>query len=171
LFLKTRLIIEISYSFGTGEEEQLIIKFGTNNWKDESAETRIASLVILHPEWIKKENNYDIALVMFDDPIEYKTDSNGNYIINKICLPPVNRKPKGLATLTGFGHLSHEHKDLRETLQKVYLEIVPFEKCKEIYSKKLTIIDDMMVCAGGQGQCLVIKFCSFLLQLFDAYFD
>jgi hypothetical protein len=76
-----------------------------------------------------------------------------------------------LATLTGLGYLSHEHKDLRETLQKVDLEIVPFEKCKQIYSKKLTIIYDMMICAGGQGQCLVMKFCLFLLQLFYAYFD
>ncbi len=157
------------HSFATGEEEQLIIKFGTNSWKDESAETRIASLVILHPEWIKKENKNDIALVMFDGPIEYKTDFNGNYIINKICLPPVNQKPKGLATLTGFGHLSHQHKDLRETLQKVDLEIVPFEKCKQIYSKKLTIIDDMMICAGGQGRCLVMKlfiFITIILCLF-----
>jgi len=111
--------------------------------KPQEAETFAVDKVISHPDYNKKPQDYDFALV---------------HLKGESKLPPVNLNRKELAgkadlVTAGWGY-TEENGEIPNILRKVTVPLVSAEACAAAYPGKIT---DRMLCAGlpegGKDSC------------------
>ena len=129
----------------------IIIKIGAtdNSIPDEGYYTKV-SQIIIHEGWDRKTSANDIALYKTDRPIKYRiVEQTGQYIVNSICLPKKSYTEPNFAILAGWGQIGANSRQSNK-LQKLQVPKFAWSQCRDNY-EKLAIVDDNMLCYGGEG--------------------
>ncbi|KAI4460010.1 eg:bacr7a4.3 protein-related [Holotrichia oblita] len=101
----------------------------------------------VHPEYDPLKRYHDIALIQLH---------RSPYIFSGVkpaCLHTSKRLPKNYFTATGWG--ATEYADYSDTLQKVKLRHVSYNRCKRFYRRRIKLpyglMHDRQMCADGGG--------------------
>jgi len=98
--------------------------------------------VFIHPNFVKKTFNNDIALVKMRSEVEFSD------FIRPVCLPSWDRSYNGQNTIVvGWGKLS-EGGLPANILQEVSVPIIPQKKCRHNTNYRTSEITENMFCAG-----------------------
>lgn len=117
---------------------------GDHDRRDEEKwqELRLIERVIIHPQFVKKTFNNDIALIKMNRNIEF------NDRVRPVCLPPKDRSYNGQdTTVVGWGKLA-EGGVPANILQQVSVPIISQKKCRHSTSYRTSEITENMFCAG-----------------------
>ncbi|XP_044755195.1 serine protease easter-like [Coccinella septempunctata] len=100
--------------------------------------------IVMHPEYDKKTQSNDIALIRLSVP----ADMNSDYV-GPICLPLWNSTNPDGATMTvaGWGMTENGYKS--PILKKAEVPEVPLDTCRKIFHHYAEILDTQ-ICAGGK---------------------
>jgi len=114
---------------------------------------RKVQIVASHPKFDPKTFEYDLALLRFYEPVEFKPN------VIPICIPDEDEELVGeTAWVTGWGRL-YEEGPLPSVLQEVSLPIITNNECEGMYRKAGYIehIPSIFICAGyssgGKDSC------------------
>jgi len=103
---------------------------------------RLIERVFIHPNFVKKTFNNDIALVKMRSEVEFSD------FIRPVCLPSWDRSYNGQNTIVvGWGKLS-EGGLPANILQEVSVPIIPQKKCRHNTNYRTSEITENMFCAG-----------------------
>jgi len=105
-------------------------------------ELRLIEKVFIHPNFVKKTFNNDIALLKMKGEVDFSD------FIRPVCLPPWDRSYNGQNTIVvGWGKLS-EGGLPANVLQEVSVPIIPQKKCRHETNYRTSEITENMFCAG-----------------------
>jgi len=104
--------------------------------------TRLIDRVFIHPNFVKKTFNNDIALIKMNRPVEYSA------YIRPVCLPTENRSYNGKnTTVVGWGKMSEGGRPA-DVLQEVVVPVITQRKCRHETRYRKKEITNNMFCAG-----------------------
>lgn len=116
--------------------------------------------IFVHPEYRRKQK-FDIALVKLKEPLQFSSK------VKPICLPEFSFQPVNSekARVVGWGYRHFKVKEVSKQLQEVDLDIIPLEKCQQMYASiKQDIIRSQIctwstqkdACSGDSGGPLFV---------------
>ena len=111
-----------------------------------------ASEIINHPDYSKRNTQYDFAMVKLAQPVDFSAHPH----IRPICLPATSSDTyEGVtATVTGWGWTGDKY---ARKLQEVDVTVLSNYACRYDYGYRSWQITDDMLCAavpnGGQDSC------------------
>ncbi|UYV78008.1 ST14 [Cordylochernes scorpioides] len=117
---------------------------------------RRVQVVAAHPKFDKRTFEYDLALLRFYEPVEFRTNVLPVCVPNNLTANYVGR----LATVAGWGRL-YEEGPLPNVLQEVQVPVITNRQCEEMYRRAGFVEDipDIFICAGrpegGMDSCEV----------------
>jgi len=105
-------------------------------------QTRYINRVTIHPQFVKRTFNNDIALILMDRPVHFTE------YIRPVCLPTNDRSYNHQnTTIVGWGKLA-ERGAPADILQEVVVPIIKQKKCREQTKYRPHEITKNMLCAG-----------------------
>ncbi|RXM28822.1 Ovochymase-2 [Acipenser ruthenus] len=111
---------------------------------------RSVKSIVLHPSYNDSSNDYDVALLRLDAPLQY------NYYARPACLPENRQKvePSSLCTVTGWG--GRAIGESNKKLQQLEVPVLEPQACSQYYPDRTT---ERMFCAGfplqeGKDTCM-----------------
>jgi len=101
--------------------------------------------VFKHPEYVKPQKGWDIALVKLKEPMVFDD------CVGSVCLPSQGGdvKPETECWISGWGTLKSGGRQ-PDTLQEAKVKIISNTDCQKSYGKNESI-DETMLCAQGQN--------------------
>ena len=137
--------------FETVDPNDFLAVVGAHSQSLESKNQKIMKVkaITIHPNWDSKNIVNDVAVVELVDSIDLD-----NTALNAICLGrPEHETESKLATISGWGKLSHEATTIPDILQTAEVPVEKQSTCKSIYSI-IKPLSDGEVCAGkSTGGC------------------
>ncbi|XP_033909454.3 ovochymase-2-like isoform X1 [Acipenser ruthenus] len=107
--------------------------------EDPGEQKRSVKSIVLHPSYNDSSNDYDVALLRLDAPLQY------NYYARPACLPENRQKvePSSLCTVTGWG--GRAIGESNKKLQQLEVPVLEPQACSQYYPDRTT---ERMFCAG-----------------------
>jgi len=110
--------------------------------RSQQQQLKLIEKVFVHPHFVKKTFNNDIALIKMRGEVEF------NDFIRPVCLPSTDRSYNGQDTIVvGWGKKS-EGGLPAQLLQEVSVPIIPQKKCRHQTNYRTSEITENMFCAG-----------------------
>ncbi|XP_050712134.1 serine proteinase stubble-like isoform X1 [Eriocheir sinensis] len=134
------------------QPEQLLVRLGEFDLETSDEPypfvERKVQIVASHPKFEPRTFEYDLALLRFDEPIDYQPN------IIPICIPQDDYNfLNDTGYVTGWGRL-YEDGPLPSVMQKVPVPVITNDECEEMY-KEAGFVEDIpniFICAGyGDG--------------------
>ncbi|TMW53533.1 hypothetical protein DOY81_001410 [Sarcophaga bullata] len=138
---KTFILTAAHCLYGT-EPSKIQVRVGTIDLRTRDGETVNAEKLIIHPEYSKKSEDFDVALIKLSKPLKL-----GSATVNKIELStaPLNL-PKGTAAIvTGFGYIGAEN-ILSPRLKYAQVFVWTRDECNP---QNVPGVTDHMICTGN----------------------
>ncbi|UXI17260.1 dual specificity protein phosphatase 14-like [Sarcoptes scabiei] len=130
---------------------------GSLNWRvpdSQYAQVIAVDKVYVHDGWSQQTGQNDVALLHLAKPISYvKKDK---IYVNNICLSrETENEYEGVASSSGWGFISKDHRVTPEQLRRVDLLVVDHNTCRNAFSRVIRVTRKQ-VCAGRppKGNCM-----------------
>ena len=149
-----RFVLTAAHCVEYEAPDNIVVILGDHNKENENDPYEITNdvkKIILHPKYVPEtsnDNSYnDIALLQLSKPVRNKKG------IRSACLPkyePIDpRYPDML--ITGWGRVRPSG-PYSEVLLKAKVDLIPRNKCKEMYGKDGGNVTERMICASSPGK-------------------